>query len=91
MPHAKLIVLIREPVERYASSYRMDKCRKIQDPEVYHEEGKMREYLTVDDDGLYPYHIQRGMYSVSIYGCLDRWMDLFVMDEWTNVYTTIII
>jgi hypothetical protein len=64
-PRPKLIVLARDPVERYESARRMYLCFSAaaqKRAEQFHEEGKMDAYLKERTGRRMP--VRRGMYMV---------------------------
>lgn len=65
MPDIRMIVLIRDPVERYESAVRMSRCHSHPVPrgQEFHTDGAMEAYLRTEP---YSLHLTRGMYQVTL-------------------------
>ncbi len=64
LPHTKMVVLVRDPVQRYESARRMYLCFPPDTHdrgETFHEEGSMGAYLK---DASQRLPLQRGLYMV---------------------------
>jgi hypothetical protein len=75
-PHAKLVLLLRDPVRRYDSAVRMVRCRpnEVQEREPVHQPGRLEEYLERKSSAL---HLTRGFYLHNI----QRWLEFFDREQ----------